>query len=426
MKPEEVQKLLGGYATGTLTPEEQQALFQAALDDQELFDTLAKEQSLRDLLRDPAARAHVLAVIEERPSPWWRRENRRVLIGAMAAACMAAATGIYVTQSRQMPHSVLIAENGRQPTPPLVSEMEKPQAAPAVRGQAKHEAVQKPRTAARKVPPPRSSGGGGGGVDAASEKFAAASTPHAKKSPVHNEPSAIAEAPLAAAPPPVPLPAASPRVPSSKTETVAVTAAAPMMAVNGSVGGALPAQDARSLFYAGAQTQVQPRQSGSAGAQFGLQERANALGSLTVPNLGVKWIALRKQPDGLFSEVDTEQIKAGDVIKLRLVPNADGYLSVREGGRPLVSDTPAVRLQPFETPEITSGEGKKELTILLARQAQQAKKEQAIQPQPAGLIRTAAADQLSQSDRNEHAVYEVQTGNNFFAPVLVKITLNFR
>ena len=41
MSPEEIKKLLGGYATGTLTAEEQQALFAAALEDQELFDALA-------------------------------------------------------------------------------------------------------------------------------------------------------------------------------------------------------------------------------------------------------------------------------------------------------------------------------------------------------------------------------------------------
>src|SRR5664279_121709 len=61
MSPEDIKKLLGGYATGTLTTEEQQALFAAALEDQELFDALAREQSLRDLLRDPAARAELLS-----------------------------------------------------------------------------------------------------------------------------------------------------------------------------------------------------------------------------------------------------------------------------------------------------------------------------------------------------------------------------
>ena len=52
---------MGGYATGTLTDAEQEALFAAALEDQELFDALAREQSLRELLRDPAAKAELLA-----------------------------------------------------------------------------------------------------------------------------------------------------------------------------------------------------------------------------------------------------------------------------------------------------------------------------------------------------------------------------
>ena len=37
MKREDIEKLLGGYATGTLTGEERQALFEAALTDQALF-----------------------------------------------------------------------------------------------------------------------------------------------------------------------------------------------------------------------------------------------------------------------------------------------------------------------------------------------------------------------------------------------------
>ena len=72
MSRDDIHKLLGGYATGTLTPEEQQALFEAALDDQDLFDALAREQSLRDLLRDPAAKAQVLAALDERPWRWYQ------------------------------------------------------------------------------------------------------------------------------------------------------------------------------------------------------------------------------------------------------------------------------------------------------------------------------------------------------------------
>src|ERR1019366_478681 len=40
MSPEDIKKLLGGYATGTLTAEERQGLFAAALEDQEMFDAV--------------------------------------------------------------------------------------------------------------------------------------------------------------------------------------------------------------------------------------------------------------------------------------------------------------------------------------------------------------------------------------------------
>jgi hypothetical protein len=74
MRPEEIRKLIGGYATGTLTEAEREALFAAALDDQELFNELAGEESLRELLSDPAARAEMLAAVAPRPRvwAWWR------------------------------------------------------------------------------------------------------------------------------------------------------------------------------------------------------------------------------------------------------------------------------------------------------------------------------------------------------------------
>src|SRR5438045_3218942 len=67
MNPEDIQKLLGGFATGTLTPAEQEELFHAALDNQQLFDALAREQSPRDLLREPPAGARVLAPVDTAP-----------------------------------------------------------------------------------------------------------------------------------------------------------------------------------------------------------------------------------------------------------------------------------------------------------------------------------------------------------------------
>lgn len=61
---DDARKLLGGYATGTLTSEERQALFAAALEDQELFDALAEEEALREQLADPVFREELQEAIE--------------------------------------------------------------------------------------------------------------------------------------------------------------------------------------------------------------------------------------------------------------------------------------------------------------------------------------------------------------------------
>ena len=115
MSREEVEKLLGGYATGTLTPDEQQALFAAALDDQELFDALAREQSLRDLLRDPAAKAEVLAALDDAPVPWWRMPLSKALwfrpaVAAAAVALIAVTAVVWTRKQATAPQTATIAE----------------------------------------------------------------------------------------------------------------------------------------------------------------------------------------------------------------------------------------------------------------------------------------------------------------------------
>lgn len=70
----EAEKLLGGYATGTLSEQEKTELFAAALEHQELFDALMDEEALRELLSDPKAHQQLLEVLEEpRVVPFWRR-----------------------------------------------------------------------------------------------------------------------------------------------------------------------------------------------------------------------------------------------------------------------------------------------------------------------------------------------------------------
>lgn len=73
MSGEDIRKLLGGYATGTLSADEQEALFEAALHDEKLFAALADEHALREMLGDPGNRAALLRALAPQARGWgWR------------------------------------------------------------------------------------------------------------------------------------------------------------------------------------------------------------------------------------------------------------------------------------------------------------------------------------------------------------------
>jgi len=63
------KRLLGGYATDSLTEAEREELLRAALEDQELFDSLVEDEGLRELLETPGARQQVLEALEQ-PTGW--------------------------------------------------------------------------------------------------------------------------------------------------------------------------------------------------------------------------------------------------------------------------------------------------------------------------------------------------------------------
>jgi hypothetical protein len=95
MTPEQIRTLLGGYATNTLTESERKMLFEAALEDQELFNALHDEDALRDLLADPASRDAIRRALEEparaKQSVYWPRR------WAFSTAAAAVAAGGLVT-----------------------------------------------------------------------------------------------------------------------------------------------------------------------------------------------------------------------------------------------------------------------------------------------------------------------------------------
>jgi hypothetical protein len=120
MSKDEARKLLGGYATGSLTEAERTALFQAALEDQELFDELAGEHVLKEVLDEPGARERLLAALEPP-----RRHRAWVWATAAATLAVAAVIGIVVSR-RPLPAPQQVAQVLKSPESTVA-----PAAAPA-------------------------------------------------------------------------------------------------------------------------------------------------------------------------------------------------------------------------------------------------------------------------------------------------------
>jgi hypothetical protein len=89
MTQDEIRKLLGGYATNALNADERRILFEAALEDQDLFNALQNEDALRELLADPVLRDQVRRAIEapaaRKGEVLWRRWALGVALPAVAA-----------------------------------------------------------------------------------------------------------------------------------------------------------------------------------------------------------------------------------------------------------------------------------------------------------------------------------------------------
>ena len=438
MSREDIARLLGGYATGTLTPEEQQTLFAAALEDQALFDELAREQALRDVLSEPAARAQLLAALED-PPRWYRRFGDWMLRPAAltaAAACLLVLGAVAVWRpwrGNEAAKPDLLATALPQEAPPGPS-------LPAVVEQ-KAQVLPEVRAAAKAKAP------------AASHAMPAASspaTPAAKKelldaertSPVAMAPPAVesftpANAMFPAASPPPPPP------PKTVTEQVITGRdAAELMRIMPGMGmGGAPANaPAIGAFSANG---TQPTDAVSVASGSGAQQRyyasagvgaakpvAQTQGRLEAPQaqasqpapLGIKWSILRRQANGAFAIVNGEDLRAGDTVELRVVPNQSCDLSVFDNasGKLLPLFTKHVEAgETVDTPLLTPGEkGLRQLVVGLTRSGNVAggiAGAQSAAPQ---------ATQQSETDRSEHATYTV--GPPGAQQVSLSITLTYR
>ncbi|HLG95078.1 MAG TPA: hypothetical protein VKX49_02070 [Bryobacteraceae bacterium] len=154
MSQEEIRKLLGGYATNTLSESERNALFEAALENQELFNALQQEQTLKSLLANPAARAEIRQALERRHSGtvrWWASS------GAIAA--LAAAAVLFIVfrphPARTLEPPVQVASAERAPASPPVSDSNESKT-PPVPAPKQPMPKRQARTAAAQSEPPRS------------------------------------------------------------------------------------------------------------------------------------------------------------------------------------------------------------------------------------------------------------------------------
>ena len=117
MSREEIQKLLGGYATDTLSEAERRALFEAALEDQDLFDALAKEQALRDVLQDSATRQKLIEALGPAREPysarvwhWLRQPVRLAMAGGIAALLIVGGLVLRQTKHAVARREVMVAD----------------------------------------------------------------------------------------------------------------------------------------------------------------------------------------------------------------------------------------------------------------------------------------------------------------------------
>jgi Carboxypeptidase regulatory-like domain len=378
MNREDVQKLLGGYATGTLTPEEQRTLFEAALEDQELFDALAREEALKEVLSDPGARARLLAVAGARPERWHRRW---VPLAALAAALLVV-SGVAVWHSLH-PKPLRMAKlnlppasrPGSEAAPSLPPPPDFAPAAPPVAPFSVPGVIPAPPAAQPRFQPSAGlaflsgtvplhvvvTDAAGAPLPSATVEVKSAATGDVFRAPtdehgVFNAPAAPGSTYQISASAPGFQSRTVSRVtpPLGEPDTVNLQLDA---GVSVATTGAMP----------GATPFVSPGPAGVGGAAGGV-----ANGTLMAPRARPPFTyhLLRRMPAGDLAEVSAEgTVPPNAPIILRITPPADGYLRIVQNSGPTIVNAQVRRAVEFETelPKIDTP-GRVELQVYFSQQ----------------------------------------------------------
>jgi hypothetical protein len=477
MAEHDLEKLLGGFAADTLTPEEKQALYTAALQDQQLFNALADEQVFKELLADPGVRRRLLASLEQKSTSgagdslswldWFRRPAGLALAGGLSAAALAVVLGVRIYQDslRHAAESTATEDakpaSPSVPTPPVppstTPQTVEPQAkakeslAPAIDHQKKDGLIDKPAKRERAMPPPSKQ-----------ERVSDVAQDSLKQRSQQDEVRSQVEAPVAARN------NSAQEVPSPADQKLAARSAQPAGApepkqIQPPAGGrvaatAAPAFSARALFYGGepgrADTrsmskeqeqavkplaESRPQENRLERKQEGLSQLGRASGTVApLRSLGLRYSFMIRGADGQEQEVDVATaLKSTDPVYLTVEANQDAYLQVWET---VGSSTPQLlwpRKESGQTAlKITAGQrqhiplsigsGPATLTARLSRVPSES-----FMRQETGMLDRLSPNQLEESitasnrtGSQERATYVVNPDPSSTAQVAVDITLS--
>ncbi len=133
MANDDIKDLIGRYATGSLTADEQKRLFDAALDDQDVFNEIAQEQDVKQLLAEPGARERLIHALEPPRKTAW-------IFGVAATAALTVLIAVVLLRPAPKPPQVAAVKPAPQaaqlaPSPEAASSTptplaDKPQSAP--------------------------------------------------------------------------------------------------------------------------------------------------------------------------------------------------------------------------------------------------------------------------------------------------------
>jgi len=390
MSEHELENLLGGFAADTLTREEKQALYHAALQDQQLFNALADEQALKELLADPVVRRRLLASLKQKDAfggeahlswlDWFKRPAGLAVAGGLAAAMFAVVLGtrVYQDSLKQAAHSIA-TEDTKVGAPQIIPPRASPPAHPSI---AERQPIAKendgpPTDMAKKealkgktAQPERSVSSNKNG-----QRTSDILGDSLERRSGHNEGRKQGEAPVVAIGKTAEEVTASTdqKLASSAAPPVKASASAPMQASagTGGTGVVTPKVSARALFYGGEPA----RQDGHLLAQEKERTMQAPAESAPPPNrlekkmdqsvlagkvrgtatelmsLGLRYSFVVRGTDGQDREVDAAKAtKSAEPVRLTVEANQDAYLQV---WKTVGSSTPQLLLPEKETGQIS-------------------------------------------------------------------------